>query len=383
MNFGIPREVRPAERRVALLPAGVESLTKAGHTVYVEHSAGAQSLFSDEEYRAAGASIAYSAGEITGRSDVILKIAPLTEEEVGALRPGQVVFSFLHLAVSHRRTVEVLLEREVTAVAYELMEDGMGGTPILQVMSEIAGQQAIQTAAHFLQSRQGGRGILLGNIPGVPPASVVILGAGTVGTTAARAALGFGADVTVLDNDLSRLRALCMGTTIRANTWVANSYNVARAVRYADVVIGAVLLKGERAPHLVTEAMVHQMKMGSVIIDVSIDQGGCVETSRPTTIDDPVFVHHGVVHYCVPNMTAAVPRTASAALTNTVLPYLMYIGERGMHQALREHAGLAKGVCTFSGGCTHPAVAKVFDLQHRHLTEMLPSHGAAPSSEAR
>lgn len=372
MNFGVPREDAPAERRVALSPAGVQSLATKGHTVYVEHNAGAQSLFTDEEYRAAGGTVVYGRDEAINRSDVILKIAPLSEEEVVRLRSGQIVFSFLHLAVSRKKTVDLLLERRVAAVAYELIEDERGEAPILQVMGEIAGQQAIQIAAHYLQSLHGGRGILLGNIPGVPPASVVILGAGTVGTTAARAALGFGADVTVLDNDLTRLRFLHTSAQVRANTWVASSYNVARAVRYADVVIGAVLLKGEKTPHLVTEEMVQQMKRGSVILDISIDQGGCIETSRPTTHDDPVFIRHGVVHYCVPNMTAAVPRTASSALTNTILPYLLDVGDTGLPEGFRAYTGLAKAVCTYNGACTHTGVAKAFGLRSKQLTDLLP-----------
>lgn len=371
MNFGILKEEAPSERRVALAPAGVQSLTKMDHVVYVEHHAGSQALFSDEEYREAGAVICYTSEEVINRSDIILKISHPTTEFIGRLGSGQTVFSFLHLAVSQRRNVEALLERKVTAVAYELIEDPQGDLTILQVMSEIAGQQSIQVAAHFLQAREGGRGILLGNIPGVPPASVVVLGAGTVGTTATRVAVGLGADVTVLDNDLGRLRNLCSPNALRVNTWVANSYNVARAVRYADVVIGAVLLKGEKAPHLVTEDMVRQMKVGSIIIDVSVDQGGCVETSRPTTLEDPVFIRHGVVHYCVPNMTAAVPRTATSGLTNAVLPYLLEIGQSGIIEGLRANPGLGKGVCTYAGACTHGGVARALDLKVRELSALL------------
>jgi alanine dehydrogenase len=370
VTIGILKEDSTMERRVALTPAGVQALVSAGHVVYVQHEAGLQTLFPDEEYQKAGAVINYTAQEIINRSEVVLKVAPPNEFELALTSKDQALLSFLHLAVSNRKTMELLLERQVTSIAYELIEDERKDLAVLQVMSEIAGQLSIQVASHHLQSKEGGRGILLGNIPGVAPASVVILGAGTVGRTAARVALGLGAQVSVLDKDLSRLRDLHRLFPV-VHTASATDYNVARSVRHADVVIGAVLLKGERTPHIITETMVKDMKVGSVIIDVSIDQGGCVETSRPTSLDEPTFTRHGIVHYCVPNMTAAVPRTASVGLTNAILPYLLELTERGIREALLSSAGLAVGVCTYGGVCTNEAVARVFDLKSKKLSTLL------------
>lgn len=370
MTIGILKEDNVLERRVALTPAGVQTLVSAGHVVYVQHEAGLQTLFPDEEYQKAGAVINYTAQEILNRSEIILKVAPPTEFELALMSKDQALLSFLHLAVSNKKTVEFFLQRQVTSVAYELIEDSRRDLAVLQVMSEIAGQLSIQVAAHYLQSKEGGRGILLGNIPGVAPASVVILGAGTVGRTAARVALGLGAQVTVLDRDMTRLRALHHLFPV-VNTATVTEYNVAKAVRHADVVIGGVLLKGERAPHIITEPMVKDMKVGSVIIDVSIDQGGCVETSRPTSLDEPTFTRHGVVHYCVPNMTAAVPRTASVGLTNAILPYLLDLANKGIRDALLSNTGLAVGVCTYDGVCTNEAIARVFDLKAKTLSSLL------------
>ena len=371
MNIGVLKESRVSERRVALTPAGVQTLVTAGARVYIQHEAGLQTLFSDEEYQEAGAQIAYTTEEAINRSDVIMKVAPPTEAEMTLMRKGQALFSFLHLIMSNQKTLDLMLKSGVTGVAYELIENSRGELAILQVMSEIAGHESLYLGAHYLQSKEGGRGVLMGSIPGVPPTSIVVLGAGTVGRTAAKAALGLGANVTVLDKDLSRLRDLHDFMPFGLNTVMATSYNIAKAVRFADVVIGAVLLKGEKAPHLVTEAMVKQMKPGSVILDISIDQGGCVETSRPTTIDDPVFVRYGVVHYCVPNMTTAVPRTASLALTNAVIPYLLEINEVGLEGAMARATGLAHGVCTYSGACTNAAIAKAFGMKAKTLGHLL------------
>ncbi len=371
MIIGILKEDPTREGRVALTPAGVKSLVASGNTVYVQHEAGLQTLFPDEEYRNVGAVISYTPQEIINRCEVVLKVSPPIDTELAQLNKGQALFCFLHLAVSQRRTIESLLERGVTSIAFELIENAQKDLTVLQVMSEIAGQLSIHVAANHLQSKAGGRGILLGNVPGVSPASVVILGAGTVGRTAARVALAFGADVTVLDKDLSRLRDLHNSFPQRVYTATTTGYNLARAVRFADVIIGAVLLKGERTPHVVTEEMVKEMKVGSVIVDVSIDQGGCVETSRPTTFEDPVFVRHGVVHYCVPNMTAGVPRTASVGLTNALLPYLLEIGTNGIAKALQQDPGLARGVCTYNGTCTNEVIAKLFDVRSRRIDLML------------
>ena len=373
MTVGILKEDAVIERRVALTPAGVQTLVSAGHQVYVQHEAGLQTLFPDDEYEKAGAVINYTSQEIINRSEIILKISPPNDFELALMSKGQALLSFLHLAVSNRKTIGTLLDRQVTSIAYELVEDSRRDLSVLQVMSEIAGQLSIQLAGHHLQAREGGRGILLGNIPGVAPASVVILGAGTVGTTAARVALGLGAQVTVLDRDLSRLRDL-YNTFPVVNSALATAYNVSKAVQHADAVIGAVLLKGERTPHLVTESMVRNMKIGSVIVDVSIDQGGCVETSRPTSLEEPVYIRHGVVHYCVPNMTATVPRTSSVGLTNAVLPYLQDLTAKGIQDALQTSPGLAVGVCTYNGICTNDAIARIFDLKPKKLSMLLGSN---------
>jgi alanine dehydrogenase len=371
MNIGILKEDATIERRVALSPAGVEDLTSEGHNVYVLHQEGARAIFRDEDYQIAGATITYSSEEIINRADLVLKVSPPTDAELQILREGQMIFSSLHLAVSRRKVLEKLLQAKVAAVALELIESDKGDLSLLQVMSEIAGQIAIQAGAHFLQAGQGGRGTLLGSLPGIPPANVVILGAGTVGRTAARIALGMGANVTVLDKDLSRLRELEHLFQWKISTSVATSYHISRSVRFADVVIGAVLLKAEKAPHVITEAMVKEMKPGSVIIDASIDQGGCVETSRPTTIDDPVFVMHGVTHYCVPNMPAVVARTATMAMTNALMPYILQVCDEGIVNALKHNRGLGKGVCTYQGICTNEVIARIFDFKSQPIEELL------------
>ena len=297
MNIGVMKERFPQERRVSLTPGGVKTLAGFGATVYVERNAGAQSYFTDQEYQEAGAAIVYSPEELIMRSDVVSKIAPPTLDELSMLREGQTLFAAYHLAISKKQIIEKLLEKKVTAIAHELIENAQGELPVVQTMAEIAGQLSIQVAAHFLQTRHGGRGVLLGSIPGVPAANVVILGAGTVGRTAARVALGLGARVSVIDRNIVHLRELENLFQWRISTALGDAYTIEQTVRDADVVIGAVLLKGEKTPHLVTEEMIKQMNPGSVIVDVSIDNGGCVETSRPTTLLDPTFIVHHVVHY--------------------------------------------------------------------------------------
>jgi len=370
MNIGIPREQPFRERRVALNPAGVQSLVEEGHHVYIEKDAGALARYTNEEYERVGAKVVYNASEVFNRASVILKVSSPTEEEYNLLTESQILFCFLHLPVAKKSSVELLLSKKVCAIGYELIEAQDGSLPILQVMSEIAGQMAIHIAAHHLESGDG-RGILLGRIPGIAPASVVILGAGTVGRTAARVAIGSGAEVTVFDKDLSRLREFENLFHHQIATRVANRYNIARAVQFADVVIGAVLLKAEKAPHLVTEAMVKTMKPRSVILDISIDQGGCIETSRPTTLEDPVFLRHGVIHYCVPNIPASVARTATNGLTNALLPYVLEIADHGLETALHRNRGLRQGVCTYDGSCTNFSIARLFGLEVRKISDLL------------
>jgi alanine dehydrogenase len=363
MKIGIVKEEAARERRIALTPAAVQSLTKAGNTVYLEKGAGAASHFSDEEFMLVGANIVYGAEEVYGRSEMLLKISPPSQAVCEQLLDSQILFSFLHLAVARTSTFSTLLRKKICSISYELIEDEDGNLPILQGMSEIAGQMSIQVAARYLESNHNGRGVVLGGTAGVPPSLVVIVGAGTVGQAAAETALGVGAKVIMFDNDLARLRIVRDRFNRRVETAVTSPYNLTRALRNADVLIGAVLIKGERAPHVVSEEMVRQMKPGSIIIDVSIDQGGCIETSRPTTIDEPIYVLHDVIHYCVPNMSANVARTATYALTNSLLPYILEITRKGLPQAIEENLGLQRGVCTFRGVCTLEPIARRFEVE--------------------
>lgn len=302
---------------------------------------------------------------------MVVKVSRPDEDDYEFLCDGHMLFGFLHLAVAPRRFINLLLERRITAIGYEIIELPNGHLPILQAMSEIAGQMSIVIAARYLQNEDGGRGIVLGGIPGVPPATVVILGAGVVGQNAIRAALGLGAHVIVLDKDIDKLREVERLFNKRVETAIANVFNIEKAVQFADVLIGAVLIHGALTPKLVTEEMVKKMKPGSVIIDVSIDQGGCVETSRPTTIANPVFVKHGVIHYCVPNIASNVARTATHALTNVSLPYILEIAETGFSKTIKTHPYFAKGVYTHKGFCTNRNIAEIFDLEYKKIEELI------------
>jgi len=367
MRIGIPTETRWEEKRVALVPAGVDLLIRSGHTVYIQSAAGEASNFTDQEYREVGATIVYTKEEAFGRAEMIVKVSPLTEEEADLLVDNQILFSFLLLTMAKKNLLEKLLRKKITAIGYELIEQN-SRLPILNSMSEIAGPLSIQIAERYLESySKGGRGILLGGITGVAPAAVVILGAGVVGISAARAALGRGAQVIVIDKDLSRLRQIESEFHRGITTVMANPYTISRGVKFADVLIGAVLIKGEKAPHLVTTEMVQEMKKGAVIVDVSIDQGGCVETSRVTTISDPVYTLHNVIHYCVPNMPALVARTASYGLNNAVLDYLQEVADNGLIPALMGDDGFAKGVCTYNGFCTNESIAESFEVDYKKL----------------
>lgn len=365
MEFGIPREVRDLEMRVGLTPAITLALTGAGHTVFVEKEAGKGAGFSDEDYRAAGAQIVYSAAEVYGRADIIAKITRPTAEEQPLFRQGQTIFSFLHLHVSSPDLLEALETQEITAVSYELIEEGDGRRPVLLPASEVAGRMAPLIAGQHLRSDKNGRGILLSGLPGVPPAAVVILGAGILGTHAARAFYGLGAEVTVLDKDARRLGALDKWSAGHITTMFANRHNLERAIRFADVLIGAISIAGHRAPHIVSREMVQQMTPGSVILDFSIDEGGCVETSRPTTLRDPVFVAEGVTHYCVPNITSAYARTTSYAITNAALPYLLAAGEVGIKEAAQLLPALSSGITVYQGQLVNQAVANALGLEIR------------------
>jgi alanine dehydrogenase len=357
MNIGVPKEIKDHEARVGVTPAGVKALAEAGHTVRVETQAGAQSSFTDEEYKHAGAEIFEDAAQVWAKSDVVVKVKEPIEREYGFFREGLVLFTYLHLAPLPVLTNK-LLEAKMIGIAYETVRDRQGTLPLLTPMSEVAGRMSVQVGATYLEKERGGRGILLGGVPGVAPANVTIIGGGIVGTHAAKVALGFGAKVTLIDVNLNRLRELDDIFSGRLYTLASNSYNLAHSTQEADLVIGGVLIPGATAPKLVTRAMVSRMKKGAVIVDVAIDQGGCVETARPTSHSNPSYTVEGVVHYCVTNMPGAVPHTSTLALTNSTFPYLMRIANLGAREALRKDAGFADGLNTWMGALAHRGVAE-------------------------
>lgn len=371
MIIGVPKEIHRHEHRVGLTPFAVSQLTSEGHTVFVEQGAGEAAHFTDRDFQAAGATIVYSREEPYHRSDIVCRVGRPATEELDLLRPGGTILAFQHLAVIPKGNMERFMELEVTLIGYEIIQDATGDFPVLNPFSEMAGQMAIPLAAYYLQAEAGGRGILVGNVPGVPPATVLILGAGTVGTTAARSALGDGAHVMVVDEDMNKLQRLSRELLGRPHTVLVTEERLDRYTAIADVVIGAVLVPGERAPFLVTEEMVKKMKPGSVILDISIDQGGCIETSRPTTLDRPTYIQHGVVHYCVPNMTSNVPRTASRVLSNAALPYIKALARQGLERALQTNAALAQGVYLYRGQVVHRGLAEHFGLPFEPLTDLL------------
>ena len=367
MNFGVPKEVRDLENRVGLTPAGVHALVEVGHKVYVERNAGAGAGFSDEHFRAVGAEIVYSAEEVYGRADVITKVTRLAAKEHALLRDGQTVLCFLHLAVASPDLVEALQEHSVTAIAYEMIESDDGAHPVLLTSSEVAGRLAPVIAGNLLSSTRNGRGILLSGVPGVPAAAVVILGAGVLGMNSARAFVGLGAQVTVLDRDPAKLHRVDEVLGERVTTMYATAYNINRVVEFADVLVGAVLVAGQRAPILVSRENVQRMRARAVIMDFSIDQGGCVETSRPTTLRDPTFVAEGVIHYCVPNLLAQVARTASHALLNAALPYLYEIGASGLEEAIQRDPALARGVNVRRGKLVNKQIADALGMDSEQV----------------
>ncbi len=353
MDFGIPKQKRPYDFRVGMTPMGVEVLTRLGHRVYVEHDAGKGSGFDDERYRRAGGQVVYSTAELYGRAQLILGVSRPTDQEFDLLQEGHILCGFLHLAVAHPARLETLLRRRVTAIAYETIQTTDGRLPVLAAASQIAGRMIAPIASQLLQNNEGGHGILLGGVPGVPPAQVVILGAGIVGANAARMFTAMGADVTLLDTDLAKLQAL-EERGLRLRTMVAYDFNVRRVIPRADVVIGAVLIPGARTPIVVTREMVRMMKPRSLIMDVSIDQGGCVETSRPTFYPTPTYIEEGVIHYCVPNMTGVVARTTTHAINNAIWPFIYEIAEKGLAEAMATNPALRLGVNTHDGEIVHP-----------------------------
>lgn len=355
MIVGVPREVKPGEQRVALTPAGAWALVEAGHRVLVEASAGTGSGIRDDEYARVGAGLE-TVDRVWAEADLVLKVKEPLAQEWPRLRPGQTLFTYLHLAPAPEIT-RALRASGGIAIAYETVERGDGSLPLLTPMSEVAGRLSVQEGAFYLGKAHGGRGILLSGVPGVPPGNVVIIGAGTVGLSAARIAVGLGADVSILDVSLDRLRHVDDLFRGRVVTLVSNSFNLAHVVRRADLLVGAVLITGARAPMLVTRVMIDEMKEGAVVVDVAVDQGGCVETIRPTTLIEPVYRVGGVVHYGVANMPALVPRTSTFALTNATLPWILDLATKGVATAVRESAPLARGVNVWRGAITHPGVA--------------------------
>jgi len=362
MIVGVPKEVKQDEYRVAMVPAGVEELTRAGHKVLVETGAGSGSGISDEMYAANGAEIVAATADIWRRSEMIVKVKEPMPAEWPLMRPGQTVFTYFHFAADESLT-RATMASGITAVAYETIKDAKGGLPLLTPMSEVAGRMSIQEGAKYLERPFDGRGILLAGVPGVAPATVVVIGGGVVGANAARVAAGLGANVFILDVNLDRLRYLDDVMPRNVTTLFSNRHNILDTIQWADLVVGAVLIPGARAPHLVRREDLRRMPHRAVVIDVAIDQGGCFETSKPTTHAKPTYIVDDIVHYCVTNMPGAVGRTSTYALTNVTLPYAVQLANKGVERAARENPGLAAGVNIRAGKVTNTAVADTFGLE--------------------
>ena len=370
MIIGVPKEIKASENRVALVPGGSETLVTHGHTVLVQAGAGAGSGFEDGDYLKTGAQIVPDGASVFGGAELILKVKEPLSSEYSLLKEGQILFTYLHLAASESLT-RCLLDRKVVGIAYETVELADGSLPLLSPMSEIAGRMAPQEGAKYLEETFGGRGVLLSGVPGVAPANVVILGGGNVGFNSARIAVGMGAAVTVLDINPARLRALDDYFRGRVTTMIADNYNMRMSFGYADLVIGAVLVPGARAPRLMTRESLRGMKKGAVIVDVAIDQGGCAETSRPTTHDNPIYIEEGIVHYAVANMPGAVPRTATRALTLNTLPFVLQLADEGWKKAASHNGALLKGINLVEGATTYRAVADAFNLAYEPASNLL------------
>jgi alanine dehydrogenase len=367
---GVPKEVKDHEARVGLVPSGVGALVEAGHQVLIESGAGEKSTLSDDEYEEFGAEIVPSAGDVWRRSDLVVKVKEPQTSEYDFLRPGLMLFTYLHLAPLPDLTAK-LLESRVNAIAYETIREKDGSLPLLTPMSEVAGRMAVQVGAQYLEAPNGGRGILLGGIPGVSAANVAILGGGVVGHNAAKMAVGLGAHVTIIDKNLDRLRTLDDIYHSQIVTLASNTWTIRETLRLADLVVGAVLIPGASAPKIVRRDMIRSMKRGAVVVDVAIDQGGCFETSHPTTHTDPTYYVDGVLHYCVSNMPAAVPHTSTFGLTNATFPYVMQIASKGLGKACEDSPAICEGVNTYQGHVTYPGVAESQGLQWKDVQSVL------------
>ncbi len=370
MKIGLPKEIKDNEYRVGLTPAGVHALKHSGHELFVEKSAGEGSGFSDADYIDAGAKMLDSADDVWAEGEMVIKVKEPIAPEYARMREDQLLFTYLHLAPEFELTKQ-MLERKVTGVAYETITDVRGRLPLLTPMSEVAGRMSVQVGATFLEKMNGGRGILLGGVPGVPAADVVVLGGGVVGTEAAKMAIGLGGHVTIIDKNLDRLRQLDDIFLSKIQTLASSRYQIHEAISHADLIIGAVLVVGAAAPKLVTRGMLKDIPNGSVMVDVAVDQGGCFETTRATTHSNPTYYEEGVLHYCVANMPGAVPRTSTFALTNATLPYALDLANKGFRKAIADDAGLAEGVNTYKGKLTYEAVAVAQDLEYTALDSLL------------
>lgn len=370
MIIGLPKEIKDNESRVGLTPAGVKTLSDNGHTVLVEKSAGIGSGISDDEFRAAGGQTVETADEVWQRGDMVVKVKEPVGPEYQRMREGQLLFTYLHLAPDPKLT-QAMLDSKITGVAYETITNEDGHLPLLTPMSEVAGRMAVQVGAHYLQKPEGGRGVLMGGVPGVLPAKTVIIGGGVVGINSIKMAVGLGANVTVLDKNLERLRYLDDIFGAQIKTLMSNDYNVQEAIANADLVIGAVLIPGAAAPHLVKKAMLKTMHKGAVIVDVAVDQGGCIETTHPTTHSNPTYYVDDVLHYCVANMPGAVPRTSTFALTNATLPFAVKLANKGFKDAIAKDNHLKAGVNTYAGHITYEAVAESQNLPFKSIDELL------------
>jgi alanine dehydrogenase len=370
MIIGVPKEIKNNENRVALTPAGVAELRKVGHKVNLQTTAGLGSGFSDAEYAAAGANILASAERVFGESEMIMKVKEPIEQEYNLIQPGQLLFTYFHFASSEQLTY-AMIERKAVCLAYETVEKTDRSLPLLVPMSEVAGRMSIQEGAKYLEKPMKGRGVLLGGVPGVKPANVLVLGGGIVGTQAAKMAAGLGAHVTIMDLSLTRLRYLSDVMPANVDTMVSNEYNIREEIKHSDLIIGAVLIPGAKAPKLITRDMLKTMRPGTVVIDVAVDQGGCIETCKPTTHENPTFIIDNVVHYCVANMPGAVPYTSTLALTNATLPYAMQLANKGWQKACADNHELALGLNVVDGKVVYKGVADAWGLAYEPVESVL------------